>query len=127
MAIAEAVAKHRKESRNGARRYTLRDMAILKVDESKANSRAKRGEPLKANQAWRVCGCGREGCFISSSPMQVPQKGSHLKRPDLARFLGDELPYEVDQRRSISRYPRRGTERTYPSAANVQADLKRAG
>jgi hypothetical protein len=122
----EDAAKHRNESRSMKRRYTLRDMAIIKLDTANANGAAKRGKPLSANQRWVVCGCGREGCFISASPMQQSRKGSHLKRPDLARFTGDQMPYEVDARRSISRYPRGAAERTYPSDANVQADLNRS-
>lgn len=69
----EQAAKTRKESRNGKRRYTNRDMAIIKHDESILNSKVKRGE-LEINPTGKtsVCGCGHEGCFIH--PYKEPAK-----------------------------------------------------
>lgn len=67
MKVQDTVTK-RKESRNGNRRYTLRDMAMIKLDQSILNSVAKReGKVREPNQKISVCGCGMEGCFIHSA------------------------------------------------------------
>jgi len=74
----ELTARRRRESRNGNRFYTSRDMAIIKHDQMVQNAREKRGElvktvygakgaediPLTGNRFIAICGCGVEGCFI---------------------------------------------------------------
>lgn len=59
----------RKESKNGGRRYTLRDMAIIKHDASVTDAQIKRGEiiPRGNNRKISLCGCGVEGCFLHIS------------------------------------------------------------
>ena len=59
------ILRKQKESKNNKRFYTLRDMAEIKHDEAKKNSRIKRGEEItRGNNNIVLCGCGIEGCFI---------------------------------------------------------------
>jgi hypothetical protein len=53
-----------KESRNGKRFYSSRDMSEIKRMESVRNSRVKRGETDNKHKHICVCGCGAEGCFL---------------------------------------------------------------
>lgn len=62
--------KRRKESKNGERRYTLRDMAVIKHDQAVRNAQVKRGEKTNVEggiEYIAVCGCGVEGCFLHLS------------------------------------------------------------
>lgn len=67
MKLAKALTK-RNESKNGKRRYTLRDMAVIKHDEAVLNSQVNRGDTVRHGTGGiSVCGCGVEGCFIHHS------------------------------------------------------------
>ena len=55
--------KQVKYSKNGKRFYSRLDMAQLKQDEAKSNSRFKRGESKELHSKISVCSCGADGCF----------------------------------------------------------------
>lgn len=63
MNLQSTVRKRLASRGPGNRRYTLRDMAMIKLNESQINGRAKREGQPRPNMI-RVCGCGVEGCFI---------------------------------------------------------------
>ena len=59
------LAKYRRDSKNSKRRYTMRDMAIIKHDAAVLNAQEKRGEIKRTNTRYiTICGCGVEGCFL---------------------------------------------------------------
>lgn len=58
--------RRRKESKNWKRFYTMLDMSEIKRMESIANSEVKRGERKNKPNYCYVCGCGSEGCFITT-------------------------------------------------------------
>jgi len=84
-------AKRRRESRNGFRFYTQRDMAIIKHDQMVENARAKRGELKREGAAYiALCGCGVEGCFIHRETQGKP---FNFKRGMSKGWFGDQKEF----------------------------------
>jgi hypothetical protein len=70
MKLSSGIRGRRSAKKNtGRRRYTMRDMAIVKHDASVRQAQINRGEitEIKAVEYIAVCGCGAEGCFIHGS------------------------------------------------------------